>query len=82
MLAVLLFAAGFYQLTSGWGNGLWTMLLAWFVWSTSGAERAYAQQERDRERRRADLARAAAQWGPIIPAGVISDTHPPAPTER
>ena len=82
VLAVLLFAAGFYQLTSGWGNGLWTMLLAWFVWSASGSERAYAQQEREGERRRADLARAAAQWGPIIPASVVTDTHPPAPTER
>lgn len=62
LLGVVLFAVGFYQLTSGWGNGLWTFLLAWFVWTASGSERAYAEQERMRERRRADLARAAAGW--------------------
>ncbi|MEZ5409403.1 MAG: site-2 protease family protein [Acidimicrobiales bacterium] len=44
-----LVAFGFWELTQG-GNGLWTMLIGWFVLMTAKAEGLRARMERDRDR--------------------------------
>ena len=58
-----LVAFGFWELTQG-GNGLWTMLIGWFVVMTAKAEGMRARMERDRAR-----APMAGQFGPFGPFG-------------
>jgi Zn-dependent protease len=44
--AALLVLGGFVQLVVGYGNGLWTMALGWFIASAAAAERRDAQRRR------------------------------------
>jgi Zn-dependent protease len=67
---------GVVQVVNGWGNGVWTVLLAWFVWSAASGERAYARQRLEAERQRR-AAHPSAHRGPVVPAAVLTDSHPP-----
>lgn len=67
---------GALQILNGWGNGLWTILLAWFVWGAARSERAHARAQMRAERMR-DAVRVGS--GPVVVATVVSDTHPPRP---
>lgn len=63
LLGWAIVAFGFWELTQG-GNGLWTMLIGWFVVMTAKAEGLRARIERDRAR-----APMAGPFGPFGPFG-------------
>lgn len=69
-------AFGFWELTQG-GNGLWTMLIGWFVVMTAKAEGLRAREERDQAR-----IPVAGPFGPVGPFGGPGGTGPwgPPPT--
>ncbi|MDH4363675.1 MAG: site-2 protease family protein [Acidimicrobiia bacterium] len=64
-----LVAFGFWELTQG-GNGLWTMLIGWFVLTTAKAEGLRARMERDQARMpAAGRPFGFGPFGPPPPAG-------------
>lgn len=74
--AVLLGVIGFLQLVNSWGNGLWTALLAWFVWGAARGELGHARRQQRAEEARQRAAQMS-PWGAVVHATVVDDTHPP-----
>ena len=76
VFGVVLGALALLQVVNGWGNGLWTALLAWFVWSAARGELAHARHQQRAELLRERL-RSTSPWGPGVRATVVDDSHPP-----
>lgn len=77
LLALVLGAAAVWQFLSGFGAGIWTALLAWFIWTAAASERRHGQRQLRLQRIRDQAREQSSGWwfGPVAPPAATADNR-------
>jgi len=76
LLALVLGAVAVWQFLGGIGGGIWTGLLAWFIWTAAGSERRHGQRQLRLQRIRDQARQQSSSWwfGPVAAQATAAET--------